>query len=310
MCELDANCRTSISKIAKKLKVGRNVISYRISNLEKSGVIKKYICSLNLGLLGYKINKVYFKVNRDSKYFCDFINLILDDKRIITFLKTTGDFDFALSLATISLTELDDFIINIKNKFEDFVNDYFVSNVVYSKIFKLDKLLLGIKKEIPKIEKYSSDANNLDLNDNAKKLLMILSQNANMSVVDLASKMNLSIDVVKYRLKNLSRNLISSYRIMIDFSKFGYYHYVFMLKMRKTNSEIEKQFLAWCMFKQNVIFVTKRIGYYDFEVNLAIKDIADLNNSMLELKEKFGKYIDTYNIILNEELLKLNYVPF
>ena len=60
--ELDVNCRTPISKIAKKIRVGRDVAAYRIRKLESRGIITKYICSVNLGMLGYKTYKIYFKI--------------------------------------------------------------------------------------------------------------------------------------------------------------------------------------------------------------------------------------------------------
>ena len=60
LCELDRNCRTPVSQIAKRLKIGRNVVSYRINKLEKEGIIFRYIASMNLGRLGFQTYKIYF----------------------------------------------------------------------------------------------------------------------------------------------------------------------------------------------------------------------------------------------------------
>ena len=77
MCALDINCRKPISQIAHDLRIGRNVVAYRISNLEQKGIISNYICSVNLGKLGYKTYKIYFKIQsltkNSEKEFADFL---------------------------------------------------------------------------------------------------------------------------------------------------------------------------------------------------------------------------------------------
>ncbi|MFC1732283.1 winged helix-turn-helix transcriptional regulator [candidate division KSB1 bacterium] len=41
LCELNDDCRKPLSKIAKRLKIGRNVVGYRIKNMEDEGKSKK-----------------------------------------------------------------------------------------------------------------------------------------------------------------------------------------------------------------------------------------------------------------------------
>ena len=80
--------------------------------------------------------------------------------------------------------------------------------------------------------------------------------------------------------------------------------------MRQATKKDEENLLAWCASKENVLYSTKRIGYFDFEINAAITDINDLNDFLSEFKKKFPNIIDSYELIINSQLLKLNYVPF
>ncbi len=309
LCELDLNCREPLSRIAKKLRIGRNVVSYRINNLEKEGVIKKYICSLNLGLLGFKTYKINFKV-RNIKKEALFVDYLIKSKLVVSCVKDEGVFDYSISIAVNNVRELDSFLMDAKNNFRDVVEDYEVSIIVYSKIFKLNKLLLNEKKDIPKIEKYSGEDNIIAIDDKDKTILRILAQEANLSVIDLAKRTKLSVDIIKYRLKSLSRSMINSFRILLDFNKLGYYNYALVLRIKTATKDDEERLVTWCAMNKAVLYCSKRIGYHDFTINISIKNIEELNYFISRLKEDFSEVIDSYETILNSNILKLNYVVF
>ncbi len=312
ICELDLNCRESRTKIARKLRIGRSVVDYRIKKLEDDKIIKNYICSINLGLLGYNTYKVYFKIkNSKSDIEKRFLEALLKDKNVIHLLKTTGIFDYSATIAVKNIKELDEFILGLKEEFKEFIMDYSISIIIYSRIFKLRKLLIGQREEILKIEKYSSDDLKEIIDEKDELILKKLSQNANISIIGLAEKTKLTLDIIKYRLKMLNnKRLINSYRVILDFNKLGYYHYVIMLRMRGASKSEEKKLIDWCVSNKRVLYCTKRIGDFDFEVNAAITDINDFNTFFEDLKDNFGSLIDSYEIIINNKLMKLNYVPF
>ena len=79
LCELDQNCRTPLSQIAKKLRIGRNVADYRIKRLEKKGIIRAYIATTNLALLGYKTYRIYFKTQHHEKQK-EFVQFLIKQK--------------------------------------------------------------------------------------------------------------------------------------------------------------------------------------------------------------------------------------
>ena len=309
MCEINTNCRQPLSKIGKKLRINRNVVDYRIKKLETDGIIIKYICALNLGVLGYKTYKIHFKLKGKQELEKEFVAALIKSKKTIYVLKIEGAFDYTATVAVKSILELDDFLMDLKSKFQDILNDYFISILVYSRVFKLDKLIQSRKEPIH-VDNYSGEATIIKIDEKDKKILRALSQNANLPIVDLAKKTNLSIDIIKYRLKLLKQNIINSFRVSIDMNKIGYYHYIVSLQIKKANKKDEERLMTWCHFKNNVMFCSKRIGRYDFAINVAITDINDLNNFLSDLKKEFGDIIDSCDTAINSHLLKLNYVPF
>ena len=311
LCELDMDCRMPLSRIAKKLRIGKNVAGYRIKNLEKTGVIKSYICSVNLGTLGYNTYKIYFKLNGERKAERQFVKSLQENSSVIHFLKTEGSYDYAVTIATRTVSDLDRFLTGVRNKFSGIIKEHYISILVYSRLFKLNKLLLDEKSEIKdRPHRYSGEAGQAELDDKDKRILKEISQAANMPIVDIAKRTKLSLDTVKYRMKVLRWSPIVYYRAFIDINKLGMYHYVIMLKTKNLTQSDEERLMTWCMFKKNVLYCTKRVGNFDFEINVAITDINDLNGFISQLKEEFYSITESYQTIINSEMLKLNYVPF
>jgi Lrp/AsnC family transcriptional regulator len=311
LCELDVNCRLPLSRMARKLRIGRNVLDYRIKRMEREGIIDKYICHINLGKLGYKTYKIYCKMKgMDGRTERDFIDFISSEKQVIHFLKTEGSFDFVFAIAIQNIRELDSFLSEMKNRFRESISDYFVSTVVSSIVFKFHKFLLDETEERIKFDRYTEDSKEIELDEKDRKILGVLSQEANLPLVRISEKTGYGIDVVKHRLKGLSKNVVSSFRITIRMSKLGYFHYVIMIRVRGASSDEESEFISWCANKKNVMYLTKRIGVFDYEVNVAIRGIDDLNSFIAEMKNRFGNIMDSHELIINNRLLKLNYLPF
>ena len=60
--ELDWDARQSETAIAKKIGRSRETVRYRISQLEKRGIISGYATWLNVSKLGYQGYKIYLKI--------------------------------------------------------------------------------------------------------------------------------------------------------------------------------------------------------------------------------------------------------
>jgi len=310
LCELDLNCRVPISRLAKSLRINRNVAAYRIKNLEEAGIIKDYISSINLGKLGYKTYKIYIRSKNTTKDIENkFIKEVKDNPSTIHFLKTEGTFNYSISIAVKNILELDDFIMGLKNKYNDLIKDHFVSIVFFSRIFKLNKTLLGEKQKQVKFEKYSSEEEKVTLDETDKKILKAIARNANIPTIKIAEKTALSLDVVKYRLKQLTEKVVNSYRIILDVNKLGYYHYTILLKTNFSKKQ-QDHLIDWCAAQREIMFMSKRIGEYNFGINIAIENLDQLNDFISKLKDEFGDTMEYYTILLNKELIKLNYIPF
>ena len=310
ICELELNSRVPVSALAKKVHAHRNVVAYRIERLEQGGAITRYICALNLGRLGYKTYKIYFHVNPNPLEEKAFTKRICSSPEVIHALRLEGAFDFSVALAVKSIMELDHFLSEIKNEFHALIRDYEISTIIFSRVFKLHKLLLGETKITPKMEKYAGEDAIFELDEKDYKILRVLSQKANLPLIAVAQETGLSVDIINYRIKQWQKQNLSTFRLTFNPEKMGYSIYRLLLKIRKALPVEETKLLTWCSAQKQVLYCTKQIGHYDFELNIAVKGNTELYELLGKLRQEFSGIIDSYGLAMNQELLKLNYVPF
>lgn len=62
--ELDINSRISASKIAKKIKLPKETVNYRLKRLEKNRWINRLYTLFNASLFGYSYYQIFLKFNK------------------------------------------------------------------------------------------------------------------------------------------------------------------------------------------------------------------------------------------------------
>lgn len=311
LCELDNDCRQSHERIAKSIGSSRAVVRYRIKKLEEEGAIQNYIASINLGRLGFTTYKIYFKLfNIDDKAEKDFFSFMSKEKCVIHCLKTEGAFDVSIVVAVESVKELDEFLTRMRTSFYSVIKESRISIVAGSKIYKLGKVLLGKAAKEPKMETISGNKEKAELDAKDRLILSLIASNANMPIVEIASKSHLSIDIVKYRMKKLSSSgVVNAFRAVFDMSKMGFYHYVILIRTRKSAKQDEAMINSWSSAHHSVMYITKRIGDWDYEINVALKGIDDFNAFIAEMRKQLSGILESYGTIMNTKVIKLNYLP-
>src|SRR3989338_3581771 len=70
LLELDTDATQSLKAIAKKLHTSKEVVSYRIKQMEKEGIISNYIAVLHFAKLGLTYYRLYLKYSHISPEEC------------------------------------------------------------------------------------------------------------------------------------------------------------------------------------------------------------------------------------------------
>ena len=107
---LDKDARQGISKLAKKIHIGRNVALYRINKLKEIGIIKGSFAEINNPLLGYYTLRIFFKISNASNEEQEkLFSFILKYKEITWFSRVIGKWDLDILFMTKNIADFEIF---------------------------------------------------------------------------------------------------------------------------------------------------------------------------------------------------------
>jgi Lrp/AsnC family transcriptional regulator, leucine-responsive regulatory protein len=134
----------------------------------------------------------------------------------------------------------------------------------------------------------------LDLLD--QKLLIELDQDSRQTCSKLAKKLHTSQQVISYRIKKLvDSGIITSFITTFSSIPLGLTIIKIYIQYTGMTKETENEIYDFLSNHKSVNWIAKTLGKYDLFTAVMIKDISDLGKFKMELFQKFGKYINSYN---------------
>ena len=130
--QLLINARQSIADIAKKTKLPRDVVRYRIDRLESTGVVRNYYALIDTSKLGYPLYVYvgFSLLNIEPDEEEQFLKFLKSQKQITYVAKNSGKWDFSIGVAAKYYQDIDNFIREIRKKFSKAIKDFEVTPVI------------------------------------------------------------------------------------------------------------------------------------------------------------------------------------
>lgn len=136
------------------------------------------------------------------------------------------------------------------------------------------------------------------------KLLNELENNARQTLSQIAKKLKTSQQVVSYRIDSLlKKNILYGFYTIINFTLLGYTSYRTMIRLTNITEEKHKQIIRYLMKHPNVLWLVECGGRWDLIVNFMAKNIIQYNKFMKNLRNKFPKQIQNYDILTTVEVV-------
>ena len=300
---LDWNARTPISQIAKQTRLNKDVVRYRIRNLEKNGVLEGYFTLINTHKLGYITIRLYFDfidvTEGIQRRIIDFLDKKFDAGQIFT---TDGEYQLGIITWEKSVFTLDKKLKHFKELFGDYINKDILSIFTTfhhypRKIFSNNLKNISLKEEKTIIQLKKNDVN----------ILQELSKNARISSSELSVKLNIPQRTIAHRIKELEKqHIILGYRAQINIKSLGYENYFLEIYTHKGQEIREIEMFA----KNHKNCISSDIVFpgADIELETEFRNKTELWAFLNQLKAKFKsiKKIKYWSTLTYE---KTNYLP-
>lgn len=295
--QLSLNARAGLPELAKKTKLSKEVVHYRLKNLEKKQVIEGYYAVINTYKIGMLFYRVYMKTsNMTVEVEKKFIDYLKGNPKVTWIVEVDGDLDFLYVVWGKNINDLEEVYKEINDKFGKYLQSKFFSVMTSVYYFKHKYLvgredgsfrLTGGKVEYPKLDE-------LDY-----KLLTLLSNQGRLPIVDIARKLGSSAKVVQHRIKRLMKSeVITCFNVKINHKLLCYTQRKVMLNLNDNSHQTLKKLISFITYHKSTIYITIAIGQYDLEFEMMEASHEDFHYMLKELKNSFPGVIKDYFTVI------------
>ncbi len=302
-----ANSRIPLTQLSKKVGLSRDAVNYRIKNYEKNGVIQGYRTMVNMSKFGYKANHLFIKLNNPAKEVEQkILNKLIKYPFVRAIIKFSGNYDFEIAFITKDIDDLDKALTEIITDCAGSLQDYellTISKTFVAETFPPNFSEYKLQKDFKKKPNQKTDKKDIDI-------LKIVSEDALLPLHEIAGKVKLSADAVNYRIKNMiSSGVIMKFIPVINYTSLDYNLHTLLLNISGLDEEKEKILKDFLSADKNTLWAVKTIGRYNVLIYLLVKNIEDLQETVMNLRSLFPKQINHYETLIAYEEYKYIYFP-
>ena len=305
--ELEKDSSIPANLLAKKLKKSKDVIAYRINRLKNENVLRSCTAIVDMTRLGYIIFRIYIRwQNITENMKKDFYKFLNKNETVWTTAILHGKWDLAIFVGLTNETYIKDFHSfwsDILGKHKDKIAEHKIA--VYAPVYNFNKRFLSDSKEI--ITRSYGEGSSAPHDDTDIKIIYAFSTDVRQSLLDIASKVKMSVETVRRRILELEKKkVIVGYKIDLNLPKLGYqgYRVDFALNSTSRNEELFNYIKHHKYFYQ----INKSIGGADLETEIVVKDLPHLLEILEEVVSRFKDVIKNYEYMGYIDFPKLSIV--
>ncbi len=306
---LDANARQSNAEIAKKVRLSKDSIGYRIKRLEEGGVIRGYRAIIDSSRLGYLFYRVFFNLmDMQSVRLEELIEFLTNQKNVWWIARLDGVWNFAFAIWVKSNKEFQEFYHRLGLEFRKNIKERLICPVVSYKNLSKDYLIRtkqGRKQEKRVTAVGGGKKQKFDKID--LKILKFLAENARVPLISIAHKLKVDSMTVYHRIKKLEeRGIIKGYKVDLNSRKLerDFYSVKVNLKDVSKIQEVKNYLLKI----PEVTATVEAIGSYDVEFDLEVENSEEYLKILEDLEKKFDfiREVIYFRVLKNYKIL---YMP-
>ncbi len=290
---LSLNARASLSELAKKTKSSKEVIHYRLKNLEKKGVIEGYYAVINTYKMGKEFYRVYMKtINMNLVIEKKFIKFLKDHPKVSWVVEVDGDLDFLYVVWAKNISEFEEVYNEINNLFGRYIEQKFFSVMTSVYYFKY-KYLGGCKDETYKLT--GGKIIYPILKREELKLITLLSNQGRLPLIEMQQKLNIPAKSIARMMKEFLREgIITCYTVKVNHKSLGYTQRKVMLNLNDTSTKTIRKLVTFLTYHPLTVYITQAIGQYDLEFEMMEKTHEEFHSLLKNLKNNFPELIKNY----------------
>lgn len=284
--ELEKNARIGENALARKLRISREVVRYRMQQLYKVGIIEGYTTWINITQIGFQCHKIYLKLTGDHQARQSFFNLLKERSDVFWIGIADGSWDLGVTFFSKTNSSYYSIRGDLFSSAGLLISDKRMGIVVNAYTYGLKFLSTGESEEVSLF----GDTSAFEIDSLDKKILKELFLNSRIRLVDLASMCKCSIDSIRKRIKLLEKNgIITRYTLRLNHQKLGVEFYKTFLYFDKFDQTTEKKLIEFSKNHSNIVHLVKTIAPWEIELEIMVENYSQYNQIIHKLRDLLPK---------------------
>lgn len=307
--ELDLNSRQSFNELARKLRLSKGAVIYRIANLEKAGIIKCHNTIVDTGKLGYVCFRLYLKLSGATpEKEQEIVDFLAQKESVIWLISIEGDYNIGAAILAKSVKEMNSLWKELLEKYVNYLDARFLAILIRVSYFSR-AYLIDLKQNTREFTAIT-EPEEAEIDKTDAGILEIIASNARMPVIEIAEKLGITSKTVITRIRTLEKKkIILGYRTVFDLEKLGYQYFKVHFGLHNVTEEKIKHFRHYIKSHPNIVYDNEVLGGDDIEIEVQVKSLPELRKIIEEIKSDFAEIIKDYKTMLFYKEHKLLFLP-
>ncbi|HLD04099.1 MAG TPA: AsnC family transcriptional regulator [Candidatus Nanoarchaeia archaeon] len=288
---LYTNCRRSDRSIGNEIGQSKQLVHYRINNLEKRKVILGYTIGIDKSKLGYQRFVVFFHFSHTTT-LSEAIKHLRNFEQVSTLIECLGKWDLYATVWTKDHSDLYEFLQKLVTILD--IEYWSVLAVVTSRM-TLYQILNDSPEKLPP----KAPSSIIKINDIDKKILDILKRNSREKLMNISRMVGLSMTAVRHRIKKLCNSgVIIRFFAGIDMSKLGYQEIQFLCNISPSKYTLIEEFTKHLEKNNRISYTLKTIGKWNICFSMYIKSQEELRAFTKDVNARFKELLINYDTLI------------
>jgi len=307
--ELDQNSRLPITRLARKLKISKETANYRMHNLLRAGIIKKFIAQIDPTKLGYSVYKMFFKFqNLTKEKEKEMLDWLIKNDYVYWIADAKGKWDMNITVFANNINHFDEILSGFITKFGRHIAEQEFNTTLnvglYAKAY-----LLPEKSSLKKSCFIWGSADNVKIDSADVSILRLLANNARMNAIEIAKNTKTTQRTVIYRIKELEKKkIIIGYSISVDYEKLEKQFFKAIIYFNVLDNATKRKIEEYCKSRQSIIYFVFCVGSWPLEIEFIVKDNKEFYDEMDKFREVFPE-MKGYETLIFPREYKFDWMP-
>lgn len=310
LMQLDMDARMPLTELAKKIRLSRQVVEYRLKRMQKEKIIHGAITvfdSVVLGFNWYRIILRLLNISKEEKM--EFIEYLRNHPYIFWLGEVGGNWDLVINFICKDNFQFNEIFEELKVKFKDYVKDYEI--LIYIYVHDLDRryLLANTNERVIFYHKMKFNPG-LKIDNLDKDIIRNICNDAMIPNIDLGKKLKVTGNTIRNRIDSMiKKGVILGFRLFINPAALGYKSTMLFFQLNRADADKERTLYSYLKSIPNITFIVKHLGRWSIGIEVETKDELEFQEIFIGIRGKFSDIITDFETFPLFKDHIINYFP-